>query len=237
MSEYEGWEEEDMAGTRELPSQRCLDMDWSNAKEITAWEIAWCIFNNNIDFTAQKISEERKKEVEKQYIILKEEGNKQRISERVQELKDNIHEKHAELNLDACKTPTQVKCVNSLLSDTNTKKFVSYIKGDFIARDSQNYSSHALSYQNNLEAAYAIHKQYADNFTDREAAETVDFLFKQLLDLGLPRPFTEEEAKKTIITKSFYNALTRKGLATTPANKLAKQLTKIHFPGRSSGKS
>ena len=35
-------------GKRKLSKQRCLGMDWSNQKEITAWEIAYCIEEYNL---------------------------------------------------------------------------------------------------------------------------------------------------------------------------------------------
>ena len=65
------WEDEDIVGKRKLQKQRCLHMQWSNAKEITAWELAYCIHEHGIDINM--IPESRLKRVSEELAKLKQE--------------------------------------------------------------------------------------------------------------------------------------------------------------------
>ena len=67
------WGEADIVGTRKLAKQRCLDMDWSNTKEITAIELAWCICEYNLD--TNKVPEIRQEAVKKELIRFQKELN------------------------------------------------------------------------------------------------------------------------------------------------------------------
>ena len=74
--EYKGWEEEDKAGTRELQSQRCLDMDWNIKKEITAWEMAYCIHHH--DLNIDRVPEDRLQVVAKEIVKLQKEEKEEK---------------------------------------------------------------------------------------------------------------------------------------------------------------
>ena len=62
---YRADHESDTVGKRKLAKQRCLDMCWSDVKEITAWEIAWCINQYpDINITSKPLMENRKNSIE-----------------------------------------------------------------------------------------------------------------------------------------------------------------------------
>ena len=56
--------EYDESGTRELSRVRCKTMDWTNKKEISAWEIAYCICTHKLSLN--DIPEKRKESVQKE---------------------------------------------------------------------------------------------------------------------------------------------------------------------------
>lgn len=65
---YRADRESDTVGKRKLAKQRCLDMCWSDVKEITAWEIAGCIYRHKFDMT--EVPEARLHTVEKELLKL-----------------------------------------------------------------------------------------------------------------------------------------------------------------------
>jgi phenylalanyl-tRNA synthetase alpha subunit len=223
--------QQDIVGKRTLSSQRCIDMDWNNAKEITAWEIAWCIHNHDgIDINTKQLPEKRQASIQKQLNSLQELADRQQTLYTLAQKKNELEEQYHELDLTSCKTLEQVECVQSLIEDQNLNELSNFIKNDFTQRDTQHYPGDLKSYNDHLQKALTIHRQYNHNFQDSEAIETVEYFFQQLIDLGLPKPFTKKEIQKNIYAKSYQSSLEGAGLSPTPAIKLSKQITKIHFP-------
>lgn len=63
------WGAEDKIGSRHLQKQRCKDMNWSNKKEITAKEIAYCIHTYKIKIN--NAPRDRRKAIIQQLKILR----------------------------------------------------------------------------------------------------------------------------------------------------------------------
>jgi len=224
------WESEDRVGKRELSRLRCRDMDWSNAKEITAWEIAWCIHNHDgIDIRTKQLSEERQSSVQKQLDSLQKLANEERILNTLIQEKNELEEQYEELDLTSCQNLTQVKCVKNLIEGKEYNKLSDYVNTDFTQRNTKRYNEDLKSYNNHLQDALNLHRQYNQNFEDREAVETVEYFFQKLIDLGLPKPFTKKEIETKIFENTCQSSLEKAGLKPTPAKKLSKQITKIHF--------
>ena len=231
MAEYEGWGKEDKAATRELAKQRCLDMDWGDAKEITSWEIAWCIHNHDgINIRTKQLSEERQFSVQKQLDNLQVSAHREEILKTLTQAKKDLEDQYEGLDLTSCQNLQQVACIKNLVESQEYNELSDYVYTDFTQRDTQHYPDDLKSYNNHLQDALKIHRQYNQNFEDGEAVETVEYFFHKLIDLGLPKPFTAKEIKTDIFENTCQSSLEKAGLKPTPAKKLSKQITKIHFP-------
>lgn len=81
------WGDEDKHGKRELQIQRCLEMDWNNPKEITIWEIAWCINQyDDINITSKNLTKNRQSSIKKKIDkILQDRIKKQKEEEAIEE--------------------------------------------------------------------------------------------------------------------------------------------------------
>ncbi len=223
-------EKEDIVGTRKLPRQRCLDMHWSNSKEITAWEIAWCIHNHDgIDIRTKQLSEERRASVQKQLDILEKSADREQVLDTLAQKKNELEAQYDELDLTSCQTLRQVECVQNLIENQHFNELSDYVNSDFLQRDTQHYPDDLKSYNDHLQYALDIHRQYTQSFQDSEAIATVEYFFQKLIDLGLPKPFTKKEIKADIFENTCQSSLEKAGLKPTPAKKLSKQITKIHF--------
>ena len=223
-------EKEDIVGTRKLPRQRCLDMHWSNSKEITAWEIAWCIHNHDgIDIRTKQLSEERRASVQKQLDILEKSADREQVLDTLAQKKNELEAQYDELDLTSCQNLPQVKCVKDLIENQYFNELSDYVNSDFAQRNTKRYNEDLKSYNDHLKYALHIHRQYNQNFQDPEAVENVEYFFQKLIDLGLPKPFTKKEIKTDIFENRCQSLLEKTGLDPTPAKKLSKQITKIHF--------
>ncbi len=229
MVEYEGWEEEEKVGNRELPKQRCLDMDWSNPKEITAWEIARCLIEYNLNFSGQTVSRKRSKQIATEIISQRQKNIKISRQQNLETEKESFANEYLKIDISSCKKIEQIDIVRLLLEDESLREIASFLHNDFTPRDTQHYYDDLKSYIGHLEDAQTIHGKYLKNINDKEAVETVEYHFKKIIDLGLPKPFTVPEVKTDIFKNICQNLLEKAGLAPTPAEKLSKQITKIHF--------
>ncbi len=223
---------EDKPGNRKLSKQRCLEMDWGNRKEITAWEIAWCLLEYpEIRDRANTLHEERKGPITKEIIAQRLERIKISKSLAFDREKQNIISEYPDLDLDSVKTRGQLQYVVGLITDDDLREVVKFVLNEHTPRDTKRYDEHYKSYIDHLHYAYDIHKEYYKSFreTDKEAIEIVDHLFEKLIDLGLPKPLTVTEVKREMFVKYALEELLKTNLSVTSAKKLAKQITKIHF--------
>ena len=89
---YSADHQSDIMGKRKLPEHRCLDMKWQDVKEITAWEIAWCIDQyEKVNISMQDLTEKRKSAIEKILKKISQENiKKEKEEEKLKQIKSIV---------------------------------------------------------------------------------------------------------------------------------------------------
>ncbi len=216
------WDEHDKVGKRKLTKQSCLEMDWNNKKEITVWEIAYCIQEYHLPTT--KVPSKRLDTVEKQCKTLF--RNKLIIEKkkRIDTRKEQLLNTCPTLYLDGCKEFKQLAKVNALLQPSNITVLYSEVNNKFTPRDTQHYDDDKIAYFGYLNKIKKLLTKYAAE------KDEPGIKINELLELGFPEPMTQKELKNKFLTHNLFLQLKSVGLSNNAAKKLSKQISDYHFP-------
>ena len=217
----------DEVGRRKLSKQGCLGMNWSNQKEITAWEIAYCIEAYNLPLEnvptvrLEKVQKNCKKIFRGKLI---DEKNK-----RINKRKDKLLETCETLYLDGCKEFNQLDIVKRLLEKNTITEQYKEVNNKFTPRDTKHYNDDKKSYLGHLNKAKESLAKY--NSEKDEPGIQIDILIK----IGFPEPMTEIEFRNKFLIHNIELQLCNSKISKDASKKLAKQIADYHFPRKKSG--
>lgn len=216
------WGEHDKAGKRKLPKQRCLEMDWNDKQEISAWEIAYCIQEYHLPTT--KVPSNRLDAVEKHSRSIFRTKLINEKNKRIETIKEHLHDICPTLYLDGCKEFKQLVIVEDLLKPSNITEWYSEVKSKFNPRDTKHYNDDKAAYFEYLNKAKSLLTKYDSD--KNEPGIKID----ELIELGFPEPMTQKEFRDKILIHNIILQLEGVGLSKTAAKKLSKQISDYHFP-------